>query len=259
MNISNLKLKRCRHGWMFYKNSGWIGPCLDLFGEYGEQEVMIMDYFLRPGDIAIDIGANIGVFSIPMAKMVGESGQVISVESHAGVINILNANAEINQLNNITPINAFISNDPATSMTGSYAFVSDQWTPPVIQLDSLGLKSCRFIKVDVDGREINVFKSAENLIAETRPILYFENEDKSLSTALLGYIRSLGYDMWWHYAPIYREHNYFGKRTTFRQKADPGVRSPMTLAVPMELCADLPFLPWKISDRLEWIDSFIGA
>lgn len=257
MNISNLTLKRCRQGWMFFKNSGWIGPCLDMFGEYGEQEVMIMDYFLRPGDTAIDVGANIGVFSIPMAKMVGAQGRVISVESHADVFNILNANAEVNQLGNIFPVNAFISNDPGTSMTGSYAFVSDRWTPQVIQLDDLALDNCRFIKIDVDGREINVLRSAETLITNTRPILYFENEKKSLSTELLSYVRSLGYDMWWHYAPIFKKDNFYAKLKTFREVHNPGVFSPMTLAVPMELQADLPFLPWKISDRLEWIGDFL--
>jgi 2-polyprenyl-3-methyl-5-hydroxy-6-metoxy-1,4-benzoquinol methylase len=49
----------------------YIGKCFDLYGEYSESEVNIMRGLVRSGDTVIDVGANIGDLTLPLAQMVG--------------------------------------------------------------------------------------------------------------------------------------------------------------------------------------------
>ena len=46
----------------------------------------ILGRFLRPGDVALDIGCGPGYFTIPMARMVGETGSVVAVDIHPGML-----------------------------------------------------------------------------------------------------------------------------------------------------------------------------
>lgn len=59
---------------------------------------------LRPGDVFLDVGANIGYFSTLAARLVGKSGRVIAFEPHAGARAALRANAERNDVEGIVEI-----------------------------------------------------------------------------------------------------------------------------------------------------------
>jgi hypothetical protein len=74
IDFGNLKLRPCLYGWMLYSGP-YIGRCFELYGEYSESEVYVLRKYLTPGDIAIDVGANIGDLTIPMARIVGPEGQ----------------------------------------------------------------------------------------------------------------------------------------------------------------------------------------
>src|SRR5215204_3016879 len=77
-----VRVKQCRHGRMMYNvNDQYIGRSLDLYGEYSEGEVDLFRQVLRPGDLALDVGANIGVHTVPMARLVGERGAVFAFEA----------------------------------------------------------------------------------------------------------------------------------------------------------------------------------
>src|SRR5690348_8096182 len=91
MTLGDLTLKRCRYGWMLFEGP-YIGKCFELYGEYSESEVAVMRNFLKEGSVAIDVGANIGDLTLPMSRMVGESGRVYGFESNPATYNILCAN-----------------------------------------------------------------------------------------------------------------------------------------------------------------------
>ena len=57
------------------------------------------EFVLREG-IALDIGSNCGMFTIPMAKMLGSKGKVISIEAEKNNIELLNKNVRLNNLDN---------------------------------------------------------------------------------------------------------------------------------------------------------------
>ena len=73
--------KDCRHGKLMYLlNDAYIGRSLDVYGEYSEGEIDLFRQLLRPGDVAIDVGANIGALTVPMARLVQPGGAVVAFE-----------------------------------------------------------------------------------------------------------------------------------------------------------------------------------
>lgn len=135
-------------------------------------------YSLKPGDTVIDCGAYIGEFTLYAAKAVGPSGRVIAFEPGPMIYKRLIDNIELNGLKNVTAINKGLwSKDGllkcAGDGTAGYSFVSSGSAfgvieVPVASLDSelarLGVSSVDFIKVDVEGSELEFIKGAERTL-----------------------------------------------------------------------------------------------
>jgi len=236
MQFGRWTLKHCRYGWMLYAGP-FIGKCFELYGQYSESEVSLMRQFLREGSTAIDVGANIGDLTIPIARAVGPSGRVYAIESNPENFNVLCANLALNSLKNTKPINAFVATsagvDTGSSQWGKFAYVGDVWKPQFVALDSLELHGCDLIKVDVDGKELEVLRSGEMQIERHRPVLYFENDVRESSPELLEFVgNQLGYRLYWHPAPIFEENNFFGNPVN--HWAPRIIVSLMVLGVPAE-------------------------
>ena len=81
--------KDCRHGKLSYLiNDAYIGRSLDVYGEYSEGELELFRQFLRPGDVAADIGANIGALTVGMARLVAPGGAVVAFEPQRTIFEI---------------------------------------------------------------------------------------------------------------------------------------------------------------------------
>lgn len=252
-------MKRCRYGWMLYTGSlspgPYIGQCLDLYGQYSESEVSLIRGLVREGDTIVDVGANIGALTVPMSQLVGDKGRVYAVESHPEVFNVLCANLALNGIRNTKPLNAFVaSTDPASWQGGASApqpFIGGTWRPSFLPLDSIELDACHFIKVDVDGSELEVLRSGEMQIERFRPLLYFENEDREKSAELLAFaMNALGYDLYFHPAPLFDPGNFFGN--PINQWAPTELVSMMVLGVPKERKLDIGLK--RIADPNDWWD-----
>ena len=112
MQFGALKLKCCKYGWMLFSGP-FIGRCFDLYGQYSEAEVAMMRAFLREGSTVVDVGANIGDLTVPLARTVGDSGRVYAIESHPDNFNILCANLALNAIRNTKPLNVFVASGEA--------------------------------------------------------------------------------------------------------------------------------------------------
>jgi FkbM family methyltransferase len=252
MQFGNLTLKQCKYGWMLFSGP-YIGKCFELYGQYSESEISIMRAFLGEGSTVIDVGANIGDLTIPLAKTVGASGRVYAIESHPENFNVLCANLALNALSNTKPINAFVATSDKVStggVWGEFAYVSETWKTQFIALDALELDACNLIKVDVDGKELEVLRSGEMQIERYRPIIYFENDDKESSPDLLSYlINKLGYDLYWHPAPIFEESNFLNNPVN--HWAPKNIVSQMVLGIPSERKVEIPNLR-RVAGVSDW-------
>jgi len=77
----------------------WIDPADH------QAEVRFFRRYLRPGDVVIDVGANVGLTTLAAAKAVGDSGRVIAVEPHPRIFRYLQNNLALNGVRNVAPHN----------------------------------------------------------------------------------------------------------------------------------------------------------
>lgn len=158
-------------------------------GTYEPATGNLISLSLRPGFVAMDIGANIGVHTLRMARAVGESGRVISFEPMPHLQNKLQANIRLNRLESIVETIAVAVSDAAgeTKMSGSEdtfnqgtGRMDDQGgtTVEVITGDSkvqeLGLTQLDLIKIDIEGYEMKAIQGLAESIARFKPRLLVE-------------------------------------------------------------------------------------
>lgn len=147
---------------------------------------------LSNGDTFLDIGSNIGLFSILAAKTVGQNGKIHAFEPEPQIYGILKKNIEINRLNNIEAYNfalgsstgkariyRHIRNRSATSLLGPLGNTTGGNEVSIRKLDDVvkenNLPAIKMIKIKVEGWELEVLKGAENILTGPEaPIICIE-------------------------------------------------------------------------------------
>jgi len=139
--------------------------------------------YLRPGDVYLDIGANIGTTLIPAAKRV-EGGQALGFEPHPEIFRFLQENVALNGLTE----RVVVRNCALGNRTGHVIFSNERNDDrnrvmsggkgvevEMMTLDDIGQEYARvdLIKVDVEGYEKYVFEGGRNTLAKTECV-YFE-------------------------------------------------------------------------------------
>ncbi|HEY2712915.1 MAG TPA: FkbM family methyltransferase [Chthoniobacterales bacterium] len=171
----------------------------DLY-ELNEREFILSQ--LREGETVIDLGANIGFFSILMAGKVGKSGSVYAFEplpKNAGLL--ARSIAENHFDDRVILERAAIGAEPGQldlisprrtdNWGGAYLRLGEMNVPqdheaisvPVLRLDDYRLRRpVSFIKIDVEGAEALVIRGAERLLREDRPTMLCEINPSQLAT-----------------------------------------------------------------------------
>lgn len=218
------KLKQCRHGQMLFNiNDQYIGRSFDLYGEYSEGEINLFAQIIREGQVVVDVGANIGDHTLFFAKQVGLSGVVHAFEPQRFVFQTLCANMALNSIANTYCHNAALGVEKGELVVprvtpwgeefnfGGMALGGHQEGErvPVVTLDELGLGICHFIKIDVEGMELEVLLGAQTLIRTHRPVLYVENDRQEKSADLIRHLDGLEYDLYWHLPLLFNPDNFF--------------------------------------------------
>lgn len=222
------RIKPCKHGLMMYfKNDQYVGRSLEEYGEFSEAEVSFFKQAATPGDVVVEVGANIGAHTIMLAKAVGEQGKVIAFEPQRRVAQVLNANIALNELNNvmcytmglgaqneiaqIPDLDFSQTNNIGGLAIGTYPGVTQYSSVEIRTLDSFHLPQIKLLKIDVEGMEKMVLDGAKETIARCRPIMYIENDRRDKSQELIKTIFDLGYKAWWHLPLFFNPDNYAGR------------------------------------------------
>lgn len=218
-----LAMKRCRYGTMLFNiKDTYVGRSFDLYGEFSELEVRMMAQILKPGMIAIDVGANIGAHTVFMAGAVTRSGAVVAFEPQRILHQMLCANLALNAIGNTVALHAASGAEPGAIMVprvnygagGNFGGIEigktdDGETVPVTTIDQLGLGACHFIKVDAEGMELDVLQGAAATIAKFQPLMYVENDRREKSAALIGHLLGLDFRLYWHFPRLFNPNNFF--------------------------------------------------
>jgi FkbM family methyltransferase len=217
-------LSQCRHGWMLYHTADkFLGRSLQKYGEFSEGEVALFRQILRTGDVVVEAGANFGSHTVVMAKLVGDGGRVFAFEPRRLVFQSMAANVALNALPNVHTVHAGLGAAPGSIKVpvlnpekghnfGGFSIDGhEQGESVAVQtVDSLQLRRCRLLKVDVEGMESEVLEGARDTIARCRPLLYVENDRKEHSARLIALIQSFDYRLWWHLPRLYNPNNFRG-------------------------------------------------
>lgn len=164
----------------------WINPAAR------DESLAFFRAYLKPGDRAVDVGANIGDTVLTSALRVGARGHVVGIEAHPRTFGFLQDNLRLNHVTNVTAIHSAVG---ATS--GTLQFSDDRRDDmnrvgggnlevPVERLDELvpGGLPVNLLKVDVEGYEKFVFEGASNILRRTDCVFF---EVSSLHFARFGY------------------------------------------------------------------------
>ncbi len=174
--------------------------------------------FLRPGSAAIDVGANLGEWTVPLARSVGAAGRVIAIEpaprSAAALEATLAANAlrqaEIfrcaigdhdGQTEFAVPVVTSARTDTGRARIGPGCTGYEALRVPLRRLESLAaeltLDRLDLIKIDVEGHERQVLDGAASILDQYRPTLVMETGHAAEGdrTAIHDRLRGLDYRM----------------------------------------------------------------
>ncbi len=208
----------------------WLHP-----GEFGnevrQENIDFYRQYIKPGDLVIDIGANEGDTSVPLAIAAGKSGLVLALEPNPHVFKVLEANAKLNPaITNIVALNfaataydgefTFGSGDPSYGNGGIVGFTHNEKRNVRFTLNVTGknlenylkqnyadrLDRLSVIKIDTEGYDKEIIKTLEGTISQYQPVIITEcfgpstAEEKKELYALL---ERLGYRM-------YHLHDFLG-------------------------------------------------
>ena len=178
----------------------------------------IIECLIKENSVVLDVGSNIGTHSVLLSKKV-KSGQVYAFEPQSLVFSILQNNLLLNNCSNVTPYRFAVSNvnNSVISME-AFSFSGERINNGAIRvdykpggygdlvltrnLDSFKFSAVDFIKMDIQGSEVNALFGAEELISKHRPIIFIEIEELHLralgfsSKILIEKLFSFGYALY---------------------------------------------------------------
>jgi FkbM family methyltransferase len=161
------------------------------FGSFEKHFAELFGYLVRQGDRCVDVGANVGVHTVRLARLVGCDGEVIGIEPDPEVLRRTRRNIALNGLANVRVIGAAASdqagqmrlyrpspwdtNRARASLMRHPYLTGATATVPVVTVDGICAGApVALIKIDVEGHEAAVVHGAADTISRHTPSIVFE-------------------------------------------------------------------------------------
>ncbi len=199
----------------------FINACLNQL----ESELKLLKWIVNPGDNVIDVGANRGIYSYKLWKL-GANIEVF--EPNSVCLNVLiawSSGKDRVSINAVAlsdkigvaelhiPVDLYgIEHDASASLNSVDFFSARNEYVELRTLDSFSFDKVTFIKIDVEGHELNVLLGARNLLEEQKPSLLIEVEQRHCQhsiTNVFNFLKDLGYEGY------YLDKNKLKSLTTF--------------------------------------------
>jgi FkbM family methyltransferase len=191
-------------------------------GLYEPNEFCLLSRILKPGMTFVDMGANIGLYTLYAARRVGANGRVLALEPSRREIAILKSNIELNELTNVTIRQVAVSDqhtevdllvagvrNSGHNTLGAFGYntpLDHRETVQSRRLDEIvtteGLPRIHVVKMDIEGAELAALRGAVDTLQRDHPLLLLELSDRllqhqrSCSAEVLSLLAQLGYRMY---------------------------------------------------------------
>jgi FkbM family methyltransferase len=181
----------------------YVGRAAFYCGDLDPKVTWVCKALVQPGDTVCDVGANIGLVTLLLSRLVGQQGQVLAFEPNPACFNALAAAIERNQRANICAVQTALgahtdeldllvppgNAGAATLRHNTNSRIGKTIRVPVRTLDDTvaenNIQRIQFLKLDVEGFESNVFKGAERMLRQIRPeAILFEMNDRTTSSLI---------------------------------------------------------------------------
>lgn len=199
--------------------SEWHGTSklLYIFRDAYEPDLAILNKFLSPGKVMIDVGANYGIFSLNASRLVGKTGKVVAFEPAEASYSVLQKNVTLNQATNVQALRLALAEKPGTlrlyhdpdptrnslaQADPSQKFEQVQVRTLDDVLAELGPGRVDLIKIDVEGADELVCRGAMATLRKYLPPVFFESNAAAASrmglkeNGISALMEELGYDLY---------------------------------------------------------------
>ena len=178
------------------------------------QDIYFLKKFVQSGDTCIDIGAHLGYYTFELSRLVGKEGKVVAIEPVSKFHKVLSKMISARKIQNIELHKVALGGEGKVVEIGipmvnkqkkfGYARIRElsqdleyveSETVPNVKGDELfaPLERIDFIKCDVEGAEVGVFKSMPRLISIHKPALLLELADKNERIKMMQLLSNDGY------------------------------------------------------------------
>jgi FkbM family methyltransferase len=182
-----------------------------FFGIWEPSLTRFMSETVKPGDTVVDVGANIGYFTLLLSSLVGPTGRVISIEASPQTAAMLRANVELNGCKNVDVREIAVTEQPGTlklfhskfgdGNTGMATVVEGRGSTSfdLVKTDTLlsilGADAGRvsFIKIDIEGAELPVLKEIAANRNRFAPAMTVVSEVDDSNMAIADSFRAIGF------------------------------------------------------------------
>ena len=151
-----------------------------------EKEMLVLLNWLKPGMTAIDIGANLGVYSLPLARAVAPDGRVFAYEPGSEPRGFLERSRARNGADNLSVFASALSDAPREGhlnfgLSSEYNSLSGSGPGEGVHITSLdeedrarGWCSPDFVKIDAEGEEERILEGGRSFFERHSPLVMFE-------------------------------------------------------------------------------------
>jgi FkbM family methyltransferase len=206
-----------------------VGMALVVNGEYEPQTTRYFKKLVKPGMRVVDVGANIGYYTLLAQKLVGRRGKVWSFEPEGENFADLCGNIRLNNgLGTVMAIQKAVSDrDGRARMylakdSGAHSLVLNWGGKSVgvetVKLDSIIKGRVDVVKTDTEGNEVAVLRGAERLLKRNRDIkLFVELQFRLLGKPYMDALADLLYDCGFRHLYLLDESEAKAKKVTLRE------------------------------------------
>jgi FkbM family methyltransferase len=201
-----------------------VTSVLLTYGDWFEQEMEFWRDQIQPGMAVIDVGANVGIYTITAARRVGKTGRVIAVEPFSNCVQCLQETCRVNDLNWVTVCRSAASDRNGTirlalhdaSELNQVITTEDELASgtyeevPCFSLDTLieqeKLHQVDFLKIDAEGHELQVLQGSDRLLQRFSPTILYENiaGSQGSNTPVADFLMARGYRLY-RYQPFVKQ------------------------------------------------------